>query len=142
VLVTGGGSANVHTVAGVAATGTLRVIWQHRIAPAPPAFANVSGDWPMGKEIEVTYTATDRCNENPVPGGEYQSFVFKTSPNIKVVGTPQLQADDRGRGRVRLACTSPGVIDLVVTDQEDPSDHTDFSASLIDFNGPPRCAKA
>jgi hypothetical protein len=139
VLVTGGASTQVHTTAGATAMGTLKVVWQHRVAPAPPTFANVSGGWPVGGEVEVTYTATDRCNESPVPNGEYPTFEFQTSANLKVVGRPLLKADADGRGRVTLSCTRAGDVDLVIVDRANPSDRTDLASSLIEYAGPPHC---
>jgi hypothetical protein len=133
------GRARFGVVAGHPSNGALEVSWQHRVAPAPPVFADRDGDWPVGRKVTVTFAVGDRCSSERVPGGDYASFFFAVSPNMKLDQAPRLRADERGNGRVVVSCTRPGKIDLVAIDRSNPSDKVDLFAYAVGYSGVPRC---
>jgi hypothetical protein len=140
VIVQEGGGAKAGIVEGRTTRGTLLLIWQHRFGPAPPVFTDISGDWPIGKSVEVTYAVEDHCAQERVPGRAIATFAFDRSANIAFAATPSLVAGKDGRARVRVTCTKPGPIRLDMYDKANPTDRIDLLQLALGYEtGAPSC---
>jgi hypothetical protein len=140
VIVQKGGAGQAGVVEGATTGGTLLLLWQHRLGPAPPVFNDLAGDWPIGKAVDFTYAIEDHCKQEPAPGTRIPTFAFRTSSNIKLVKSPSLLAGKDGRSHVTVACTAPGDIGLDVYDKQNPTDALDLMQLAIGYDRVPRCA--
>lgn len=139
VLVRGGGSARVGMAAGDTTRGNLGVLWQHRFGPSSPVIVDRSGDWPVGEPVDVEFTLSDRCSEDPAPGKSFPTFVLKPSANLRVTKAPPKAAGPGGTAHVVVTCTAKGSITLDMVDQANPEDRLDLIAAAIGYGGVPRC---
>jgi hypothetical protein len=139
VIVDEGGSATLGLVEGETLEGTLLVIWQHRFGPSAPVSTDVGGNWPIGRNVTLTYDVRDRCSQDRAPKAAFPTFAFEHSKNLKIIGRPALVADGTGRATVVVSCTAEGEIKLLALDTDNPSDRIDLIRLAIGYGGVPRC---
>jgi hypothetical protein len=140
VVVQDGGSGKLGLVEGQTLKGELEVIWLHRYGPSGPVTTDAGSRWTVGKNVVVTYDVHDRCSDDRAPKARYPTYVFDTSKNLRVIGTPALVADADGQGKLTLRCASNGDVKLVARDTANPSETLDLIALAIGYDGVPRCA--
>jgi hypothetical protein len=139
VLVHDGGTGKIGLVEGATVDGKLRVSWQHRFGPSGAAFSDAASDWQVGDTVTMTYDVRDHCSDQLAPSGSFPTFEFVTSRNLRIVGTPVLRADRKGRAKVSVVCTKAGALDLVVRDEANPSDRLDLLRFAAHYGGVPEC---
>jgi hypothetical protein len=143
VIVTKGGSGQAGVVEGRTTQGTLLLLWQHRYGPSPPVYSEYGGEsWPVGRPITLSFAVEDHCETELAPDRRIPSYAFRTSTNLKLVGTPALRAGSDGRTEVTVACTKKSeTVRLDVYDRENPGDTMDLIQQVIGYTGFVHCVE-
>jgi len=138
LLVTTGARGEAGVVDGQASSGELRIDWQRRYIPNAPMFSDPLPPWPIGKDIVVLYSLTDRCSNSFASNVSFAPLVFTTSTNMRIVKPPTMRADNMHRATVVVECLRVGDVALLATDKLNPNDKFDLIQDAATY-ARPRC---
>jgi hypothetical protein len=137
-LILSGARGTAGVLDGSSSSGELHISWQRRYIPNAPVFSDPLPPWPVGGDIHVSYSVTDRCTNSFAPSVAFLPLAFSTSANLRVVGVPVMRSDAKHMATLVIRCLSAGNVRLQASDKDDRSDTFDLiqdSATYV----PPRC---
>lgn len=147
-----GGDGKAAVAPDQTATGTLRVTWRRRYAPGQPTdYAATDGKptftgsiphWRPNVPYDVSFTMHDRCKgDAEAPNAPWTGWKFDISANAKVVDPGTGKADAQAHGKMRAMCTDKGVVNLAMSDAENPQEQSvDLVAMAAVASGRPNCS--